>query len=77
MAKKKKKDWDGEEEKLSDFLECIGIEDTQVKKYSPYHIRVLGKRTVDIWCGSKKYYVLGSASSKEYKTLFELEEYLV
>jgi hypothetical protein len=77
MSKRKHKDWNGETTKLSEFLDSIGILEEQVVQFNEYHIRVLGKETIDIWAGTKKFLVLGSTHSNSYKNLNELKEYLV
>ena len=77
MARKKFKDWKGATSELLDFLIDCELEEHQVIQYSEYHVRVFGRRKVDIWCGSKKYYVLGSPSSKTYNSLEELKEYIL
>lgn len=75
--RKPKKDWKGETDKLFNFLIDLDLLENQVIQFSEYHIRVLGKRKIDIWCASKKYYILGSSSSKTYELLEELKEYIV
>ena len=75
--RKPKKDWVGEKDKLFDFLIDLDFEENKVVQYSEYHTRIFGRKVVDVWAGSKKYFVRGSIGSKEYESLEELKEYLV
>lgn len=79
MAWKRKnpKDWKGEEDRLYNFLMDIEIKEEQVKKYTQYHIRIFGRRIVDVWAGSKKYFVRGSSGSRQYNNPEELKEFIV
>lgn len=77
MAKKKFKDWAGEKDKLFDFLVDLDLEEHQVVQYSEYHTRIFGRRVVDVWAGSKKYFIRGTNSSKTYTDLEELKEFIV
>ena len=75
--RKPKKDWKGENDKLFDFLIDLELEEHQVHQFSEYHVRIFGRRKVDVWSASKKFYVLGSPSSKTYESLEELKEYIL
>lgn len=75
--KKRKKDWASETDKLYDFLIELDITEDKVTRFSEYHIRIFGRRKVDVWAGSKKYYVLGSIGAKTYESLQELKEFII
>lgn len=68
---KKQKLWKEETDKLMEFLYENELE-SKFKQFSPYHIRILDK--IDVWSGSKKYYVRGSSGSRSYNDIQELKE---
>lgn len=71
MMTRKQKPWSEESSKLSDF---INENDIKFKQFSEYHFRLMNK--IDVWPGSKKYWIIGTVGSKDYKNINELKQYL-
>ncbi len=67
---KKKRDWDLRNREFTDFLCSLDL-DMDFEQFSKYHFRVLD--IVDVWPGSNKYYIRGTASSKMFTSFKELE----
>lgn len=73
MKKRKPKPWKEESEKLMNFL-CENDLEKEVHQFSPYHFRI--KERLDVWPGSKKYYVRGTSGSQSYGSVQEIGEIL-
>lgn len=69
--KKQQKPWKEETEKLMNFIYENELEN-DFQQFSPYHFRILGN--LDVWAGSKKYYVHNSGGSCFYENVDELKE---
>lgn len=77
MSRKKPKPWVEETEKLEKFIYENGLENNTTQ-LSPYHFRIKTlKATIDIWAGSKKFFIKGTGGATEYKTPSELKKYLL
>lgn len=58
------------------FMYANGIEDSCVQ-LSPYHWRIKTyKATIDVWPGSKKFWIHGTGGSRIFDTIQELKQYL-
>lgn len=68
--------WQKETQELENFLYENDLYE-RAEQFSPYHFRVIGKMTVDIWAGSKKYFIHGMSGSACYDKINELKKYLI
>ena len=68
--------WERETKKLETFLYENELYEN-AEQFSPFHFRIKGKQTVDIWAGSRKYFIHGMARSAIYGDLNELKDYLI
>jgi hypothetical protein len=71
--RKSKKDWDYETERLCNFLDENDL-DREFEQFSQYHFRIRGK--VDVWPGSRKFWVVGMKGSSVYQNPKELLPYI-
>lgn len=77
MSKKKSKiDWKKANEELETWMYENGLEE-KMEQFGEYHWRITTyKVQIDIWHGSKKYWVHGTGGSRYYQSLDELKKYL-
>ena len=74
--KKKAERWTIGNSEFENWMYENSLED-KVVQFSQYHWRIkTQKATVDVWAGSKKYWIHGTSGSRAYKTLQELKQYI-
>ena len=74
--KRPQKPWAEETAKLEEWLYENELYD-QSAQLSPYHWRIKTiKATIDVWAGSKKFYIKGTGGSTTYQDINELKKYL-
>lgn len=73
MSRRKNKPWDAETEKLEQFCYENDLEQELVQ-FSKYHFRL--KNKIDIWPGSKKFWIIGKRGSENYQDINEIKKHL-